>query len=338
MTPVSSILRQATRLLDEKLNILTAPTHEAYETNLCATGFDFYSVPDENFKKWNPNYRPVPSNYKLLKSKMAPLHKDIDVILSQNKFGQFQVLGQMSAQFAIPLVSLEHTLPVPQWGPQQREALRRMRGHLNVFISEFSVREWGFDLDDPSVRIVHHGIDTDLFCPTPEEFKTGEPSPHVLCVVNDWINRDWCCNFSGFQRIANGLPVRILGDTPGLSYPARSVSHLVEEYRTSRIFLNTSTISPVPTALMEAMACGCAIVTTETCMIPEIIQDGVNGLMSNDESVLRGHLERLVKDKDYAEFLGRNARQTILDKFNLEQFKSNWTKVLREGAEFNPCP
>jgi glycosyltransferase involved in cell wall biosynthesis len=81
---------------------------------------------------------------------------------------------------------------------------------------------------------------------------------------------------------------------------------------------------------MEAMACGCAIVTTGTCMLPEIIQNGVNGFISNDEKELRGYLEMLLSDEKLATELGNNARKTILERYSLQQFVDSWNKIFRE--------
>jgi glycosyltransferase involved in cell wall biosynthesis len=332
MTPISSITKQATRLPTDNLTVLTAPTHEAYETSLAKTGFEFWSAYHQTFKTWNTQYRPVPSNYHISKYLSVPLDIDVDVILSQNKFSQFQVLSEVSRQFNIPMISLEHTLPVPNWTSQELAARTYMRGHLNVFISEFSVSKWGFDISDPTVRVIHHGIDTELFKPSDKPRLN-----RILCVVNDWINRDWCCNFSGFIRTASKLPTKVVGATPNLSKPAASVEELVSEYQSSRVFYNTSTVSPVPTALMEAMACGCAVVSTATCMIPELIVHGVNGFMSNNEEELTGYLEQLLEDEELATKMGEAARQTIINKFGLEQFKKNWTNVIIEASKINAC-
>lgn len=332
MTPTFSITRQATRLPTDNLTILTGPTHEAYETGLCKTGFEFWAACHESFKTWNTKYRPLPSNYHLSKFVGVPLDIDIDVILSQNKFSQFQILSQISNRFNLPMISLEHTLPVPNWTPQDLAMRTSMRGHLNVFISEFSVEKWGFKLDDPTVRVIHHGIDTELFKPS-----DNPRLNRILCVVNDWINRDWCCNFNGFIRTASKLPTKVVGATPGLSKAASSVEELISEYQNSRIFYNTSTISPVPTALMEAMACGCAVVSTATCMIPELIEHGVNGFISNNEEELTGYLQQLLEDEELATKMGNAARQTIIEKFGLEKFKQNWISVITEASKINAC-
>ena len=332
MTPMSVITRQATRTSNDKVNIITGPTHESYETGLCGTNFNFYALAHESFKTWNSSFRPVPSNYHLLKGLNVPFNVDCDVILSQNKFGQFQVLAPMSSRFNLPLVSLEHTLPIPAWPKQMREHVKQMRGHLNVFISEFSVKEWGFSLDDDTVRVIEHGVDTELFKPGTQEKKN-----RVLSVVNDWMNRDWCCNFSGYVRTASNLPCYVLGNTPGLSKPASSTEELVKAYQESTVFYNTSTISPIPSALLEAMSCGCAIVTTATCMIPDVIHNGENGFISNDEGELTKYLNLLLKDTDLAIKLGHAARQTILDRFKLDRFVDDWSKLLREAASINGC-
>jgi hypothetical protein len=326
--PISTIIRSATRKKDEPLNILTFPTHERYETGLCQTGHNFYAYRANGIKDWNSKYGECPDNYILLNPQLGenqiPDYVEFDLILSQNKFGQFQISYPLSQRMNLPLVSLEHTLPMPQWTKPQRQQLREMRGQKNVFISEYSLGEWQWEDRNGDTCIIHHMVDTDVFVSNNES-----RIPQILSVVNDWINRDWCCNFQGWQRITSGLPVRVLGDTPRLSQPAPSIPALVSEYQTSRIFINTSTISPVPTAILEAMACGCACVSLATCMIPEIIEDGVNGVVSNDEKVLRDACQELLHNDELAQKLGENAIKTIHEKFNKQRFLNQWNNIFR---------
>lgn len=334
MTPVTSILRAATRKEGEPLNILTFPTHERYESNLAQTGHNFYAFSDGNIKSWNTTYAPVPDNYMLLDRRLGkdqlPLYVDFDLVLSQNKFGQFQVAYPLSKQLHLPLVSLEHTLPMPAWSPQTRHQLCNMRGDINVFISNYSIDQWAFE-PSPDVRVIKHCVDMEVFKP-PYSIEYNERQNHILSVVNDWVGRDWCCGFYSWQRVTNGLPVFPVGDTAGLSRPASSTEELVDIYQKSRIFINTSTISPVPTALLEAMACGCAVVSTATCMIPEVIEHGVNGFMTNDENEMRNYLEMLLNDNELATRLGCAASETIKEKFSKERFVTEWNDVFYEAA------
>lgn len=330
-SPTESILR-AVNSTKSCYNVLTAPTHEAYETSLVKTKHEFYAYRQPGrLKEWNTKYRPIPPNYNLLDGTKDQFKPDMifDIILSQNKFDQFGIFKPLSDGLNIPLISLEHTLPVPQWGKSRRSALKAMRGDLNVFISEFSVKEWGFELDDPTVRIIYHGIDTNLFCPSTTN--CGHDDGKLLSVVNSWVERDWCCGWSIYRNISKDLPINPIGDTPGFSKPAQSTEELVKNYQNAAVFVNTSIISPIPTSILEAAACECPIVSTYNCQIPYIFKDGYDGFFSNDEKYLRDRLEWCLKNPTEAKELGKNARKTILEKHSLEQFVTGWNNVFKEA-------
>lgn len=314
-----------------KYNILTFPTHEAYQSNLGKLPHTFYMFQGKGIKTWNSSYRKLPQNHILLNGSEHQVKLDMkfDMVLSQNKFGQFGIAEQIARALNIPLVSIEHTLPVPEWNAKHRQNLTEMRGKINAFISDFSVEQWGFKKDDPTVRIIHHGIDTEIFSPKTSE---REGDGRILTVVNDWINRDWCCGWSIYRRITDALPVNPVGDTKGFSKPARSTQELVNFYQNASVFLNTSTISPVPTALLEAMSCGCPIVTTATCMIPEIVKNGINGWISNDEDYLRDRVAWCLANPEEAKVLGDAARATIVEKFSLDKHLAKWDSVFKEVA------
>lgn len=333
-TAVGSITRAATRRVDEPLNVLTYPTHERWQSGLSGANAMFYMVQSPQVKSWSRQYAALPPNHILLNPSRGdhqlPPDVDFDLVLSQNKFGQYQIAAGLAKQLHLPLISLEHTLPVKEWGPDRLEACRQMRGDLNVFISEFSVGHWGFDIKDPSVRVIHHGVDTDTFSPND---MVCDRKPTLLSVVNDWVNRDYFCGFRLWQAVTKDLPVVVVGDTPGLSLPAKSVPDLVMKYRSSRVFLNTSLVSPIPTALLEAMSSGAACVSTATAMIPEVIQHGVNGLMSNDPAELRRFCQLLLKDEALAARLGAAARRTIVEKFSMGVFVKKWDEILLDVAD-----
>jgi glycosyltransferase involved in cell wall biosynthesis len=313
-----SIINKAT-LKKDKFNILTFDTHERYQSQLCKTGHNFYSFRYDNCKVWDDDYAKKPDNYYILPNNSIFGWIDFDFILSQSKFGQFQVSQNINQQLRLPVVSLEHTLPIPNWPEQQTETFRQMRGDLNVFISEYSAKQWDVSQD---YNVIKHSVDSKLFDPGEWERKN-----QVLSVANDFINRDYCLNYQGWKRVTEGLPVRVVGDTPGLSEAAKDVSELVKEYQTSSVFFNSSTISPVPTSLLEAMSCGCAVVSTATCMIPEVIENGVNGFISNDEEELKGYIKQLLDDPSLAAKMGHAARKTIVEKFSEKSFINNWNEI-----------
>jgi glycosyltransferase involved in cell wall biosynthesis len=317
---------------DGPLNILTCPTHERTETNLAKTGHRFWAVRSSEVKDWNTTYAPLPDNYILLDpgkgTKQLPPHVDFDLVLSQNKFGQYQILSKLAHALHLPLLSLEHTLPHPSWPARQLEALRAMRGDVNVFISAFSRGAWGWD--EQEALVVHHGVDTKAFSPND---KLVERRRRVLSVVNQFRQRDWCCGYRFWEEATSGLPRYHIGESPdGWSQPARSVAELVMRYRECTVFVDTASASPIPTVVLEAMASGCVVVSRGNAMVPEVIEDGVNGFIRRDASSMRSLLERILHRPEDYEPVRQRARQTIIDRFSLSRFVTEWDHVLRYAA------
>lgn len=317
MLKLHSIFQNVQRPKNRPYNILTFNTHERYQTQLAKTGHNFYAFNFDAGKGWIEGHAPMPKNYyQLPKNSLYP-GIAFDFIFVNSKFGQYQMASRINSNLQIPIVCLEHTLPIPQWPNSHLEQFRLMHGDINVFITEYSKKQWGIDGE-----VVYHSIDTKLFKPDNGALRTG-----VLTVAHDFINRDYALNYSGWQRITNGLDRKVVGETKGLSEQSKSVEDLVKSYQNALVYINPSTLSPVPTSMLEAMACGCAIVTTATCEIPNIIQHGVNGFMSNDEKELRGYIEQLLADPKLAAKMGNAARETIEDKFSEQRFINEWNQI-----------
>lgn len=312
-----------------KLNILTFVTHEAAETNLCKSGHNFFAFRGENIKSWCTTYRKVPPNYYILGEikniEDFPVEIDFDLVLSHQKFGQFQIASQIAEKLKLPLVNVEHTFPLPSWRKEDIQNLRELNADINIFITRYNQKGWGYS--DTNSLVIEHGIDTELFKPNPEIKKKN----HILSIVNDWIGRDIPCGYRFWKEVTEGLPVHPIGHTVGLSKPAKDLDDLIYEMQSSRIFINTSQISPIPLSLLETMSCGTAIVTTATCEIPTIIKNGENGFITNDKKEIRQYLELLLKDEKLAEKLGNAARQTIIERFGLNRFLKDWAKIFEKA-------
>lgn len=335
--PMSTIIREAKRKPDEPLNILTFPAHERYETALCQTGHNFYSIIAEGTKEWKEEYAPIPKNYTIFHNAIPDfLLNSIDLVLSHNPFVHIPLANRLGLR--VPVINIFHTMPVPQWDsenihPNAKAMFDWCTEH--VYISEFNRRLWGYD----EGTIIHHGVDTDLFKPGNKGPRTSDKGneafyryPRVLTVANDYINRDWCLGFSIWNAIAPNLPMFPVGDTPGLSKPAADTDELVEFYQDSLVFLNTSTASPIPTSLLEAMACGCACVSANTCMIPEIIEDGVDGFLCpiDKPQMFQDRCQYLLDNPGVAMGMGEKAREKVESMFGLKRFVAEWDNLFRE--------
>lgn len=347
MSPIANVrsIKSAIRssIKREKLNILTFATHERYEENLCKTGHNFYSLTIG--KKWDTLYAKIPENYFIIDD--IPEYVDFDLILAHTGCERAQIAhdilssskGSKYNVSGIPIIRHNHVLPDIRYDlSMQIQANKNPLYNVFSFISDYSMRQWGFS----EGAVINHGIDEDFWNPGNEKRDNV-----CLSVVNDWVNRDWCCGWNLWKEIVgvsggNGtknnplkvnLPVRVFGKNPGFSVAADSTEHLRKIYQKSRIFLNTSLHSPVPTVLLEAMACGCAVVSTANCMIPEVIEHGVNGLISNNPSELRSFVQMLLQDEKLAASLGKNAANTIKEKYNLKKFINNWNNLFYSTIE-----
>lgn len=327
---MSCVLRAAGRRDGEPLRVLSFPTHERYQSGLAGTAAHYYLVRGPQVKDWNRQYAPLPANHTLLDPALGPRQipadLEVDLVLSQNKAGQFQIASRLSALLHVPLVSLEHTLPHPSWPAGQLDAFRSLRGHVDVFISEFSRSAWGM----PGA-VIHHGIDTETFRPL-----ECQRQRHVLSVVNDFRTpqRHWCCGFPFWEEAVRGLPWEHLGSDPsGWSRPAADAAALNLAYNRCAVFVDTASASPVPTVVLEAMAAGAVVCSRGNAMVPEIITDGVNGFLCPDVASMRARLLQVLDDPHGFEDLRRRARETVLKRFSLSRFVSDWDALLRRAAD-----
>lgn len=300
--------------------IVMGSTHERYEQQLCKTGHNFWCL-DDNIKKWNASYGQMPENYRVVEH--IPIYVVPDLVLTHLSGQRFNSAVEYANHFGVPLIRHTHTIPESE---QEINVFRGQQPHVDTFISSYSMNLWNSNAES---FVINHGLDTEFW--GPEEV---ESDGSIVSVVNFWAKRDWACGWNFYEQIKNILreeSFKVLGDNPGLSRPAKNLNVLRSELNKSDIFLNTSLNSPIPMSLLEAMACGRPVVSTKTCMIPEYVKDGENGLLGETPNELAAHIQRLREDKDLAAYLGKNARKTMVEKYNIENFTKKWNKIFNHA-------
>jgi glycosyltransferase involved in cell wall biosynthesis len=87
------------------------------------------------------------------------------------------------------------------------------------------------------------------------------------------------------------------------------------------VFVLPSYAEGLPMSVLEAMAAGCPVVATNVGGIPDLITNGVDGLLvpPGDPDALAAALQRILRDHAFAQQLGNAARQTIANRYTAER-------------------
>ncbi|HEX8563096.1 MAG TPA: glycosyltransferase family 4 protein [Flavobacterium sp.] len=96
------------------------------------------------------------------------------------------------------------------------------------------------------------------------------------------------------------------------------------------IFINTTHSDNMPVSLLEAMALGLPIVSTNVGGIPFLLQNGVTALLVEDDNAeaMAAAVERILTDTELREKIIRNARQKA-DEYDWTTVKNKWLALLR---------
>jgi glycosyltransferase involved in cell wall biosynthesis len=122
-----------------------------------------------------------------------------------------------------------------------------------------------------------------------------------------------------FKKLVAGLPVKWVGQ----------VNDVLPLLRESQIVCLPSYREGTPMILLEAAACGKAMVTTDVPGCRNVVIDGKTGLLAKVRSAddLAIKLERLMKDADLRKSLGENARKYVEENFGRERILSEILKT-----------
>ncbi len=188
------------------------------------------------------------------------------------------------------------------------------------------------------LRIVRCGIFPDQFQPAPPP---DNKIPRILCVGRLVPAKGQLTLLDALHRLHRegiAFEATLVGDGPdknrlagkitdyGLGGQVQLTGALGQEqvrslYDQADVFVLASVAEGVPVVLMEAMAKEIACLSTRITGIPELIEDGVGGLLatSGDPDDLAVKLRMLVENPDLRLRLARAGRQAVLGRYDLKQ-------------------
>lgn len=202
------------------------------------------------------------------------------------------------------------------------------------------------------VRIHRYGVDLGKFAPPVKKEPNEKP---ILLTVARLVEKKGIeyslRSFAEFKdRVA--AEYRIIGDGPLRASLEELARHLgIGDYvrflgagtkrdvqremeRADVFVLSSVTASDgdqegLPVSLIEAQAMGLPVVSSHHAGIPELVVDGVTGLLAREKDVtgLAGNLEKLVSDPRLRQQFSVNARERVCREFDIERLNDKLTDV-----------
>ena len=103
----------------------------------------------------------------------------------------------------------------------------------------------------------------------------------------------------------------------------------IEQSKESNIFINTTHFDNTPISVIEAMALGIPIVSTNVGGIPYLLKHNSNALLVNDNDVedMTNQIIRLFTEQNLANYLLKNGKASV-ENFDWEIVKKQWRELL----------
>lgn len=186
-----------------------------------------------------------------------------------------------------------------------------------------------YNLDADRVAYIPHGVESRFF--VPREYPSSEKLR--LLYAGTWLDQ------RGIFYIRDALR-NIAPKIPGLTMtfagcgvapeeiqqffgaelidriivrPIVPVEQMPELYAEHDVFLFPSLVEGLPLVLLEAMATGMPVITTETCGMADVVENEFNGLLipSANAQAMEEAILRVAQSKELREKLGTTARESM---------------------------
>jgi starch synthase len=223
-------------------------------------------------------------------------------------------------------------------------------------------------LDPERVQVVHNGIDTTLYRPVPEtdaltRHGVDPDRPYVLFVGRITRQKGVPHLLRAAHRLDPSAQLVLCAGAPDTPAIEQEFLGLVDGLRAARdgvvwipemlprgeviqllsraaVFACPSVYEPLGIVNLEAMACGAAVVASAVGGIPEVVEDGVTGLLvpydeadpGAFEAALAAALNKVVADPEAAGRMGAAGRARALREFGWDAIARRTLAVYEEAV------
>ena len=212
-------------------------------------------------------------------------------------------------------------------------------------VSKFQARELARDLDLPeeTIKVIPNPVSPILLQNALGQSRVEPITPVILYTGRIEMNKGSLDLLRSVDRVASRFPdveyviagarhdsiddqmlngalgvngtrqhVRMLGHVPW--------QQLADLYRRASVFVMPSFYETFGISVIEAMAFGLPVVATSTGGLPEVVEDGVTGILvpTGDAEALADALIRLLKDPGLRQRMGQAGQERVRDEFTVD--------------------
>jgi glycosyltransferase involved in cell wall biosynthesis len=107
---------------------------------------------------------------------------------------------------------------------------------------------------------------------------------------------------------------------------------LIEEYQKASVLILPSLYEAFGMVIIEALACETPVITTNVGGTPEIVKDGVNGILVpvNDPVKLAEAIDYLLNNKYIRRKFGEAGRKIVVENFSIEVLVKKLYKIYKK--------
>lgn len=256
---------------------------------------------------------------------------------------------------------LRTTYNFPRYAPARlfEWLTKGLVGHY--FANSTAVKNYYVDhlgVGKEKITVLHNGIDTALYQQAEGQSVVGElrlPAKRtvVTCVANLAVNKGHTYLLEAFEQVAQNRPdtfLLIVGEGPeraNLESQAKNLtsglrvkflgrrSDVPEILAITDIFVLPTMFEGLSNAIIEAMAAGTAVITTDIPENRELITDQQTGLLipAKQSKPIEQAINQLLANPDDRRHLGLSAQKYIKQNFDLQRVALEFDKAIRDHAQ-----
>ena len=263
-----------------------------------------------------------------------------------------EVIGLSLAALGCPFILTLHSGAFPDFASRQPARVRRLLRSALVVTSPSSFLQERMAPYRHDIRMVPNGLDISLY----KDRRLMRAQPKLVWIRAFEQRYNPVLALEVVARLSNEFPdiellmvgpdrhdfsaeqvreeahrlgvdarVRIMGAVPKTDVP-----RVLQE---GDIFLNTTDVDNAPVTVIEAMASGLCVVSTDAGGVPHLVEDGLNTLLvgRDDPDAMAAAVRRILVCPDLASRLSKNARNTA-NSFDWNRVLPQWEALLAAVA------